>query len=327
VIHPGFLNLLLPATALGACGLILWAGTRRSGVDIPGDRSQSKPRTVAFASSWLVLPILPLLNLSVFPEGDFAHDRYLYLPSVGFAIIAAIALGEVHMGHKKQSGRPSPRLVLALGVAVLLALGTGFQSLIWADDLVLYSRALKAVPTNNLVCVDLAGIMASRGFYGSAIDLYKQSLARDPAFWPANFNLGCTYYRLRKFDEAEAYLRRAISLKPNRPDAYLYLGLTQLERGRLEDASSAIREAIRIRPEAQGYHFYLGMVLKLQGDLAGALDEFRTELTINPELEAAKEQMGEIRLRLSGPRSGALRGTSPRPLRAARRGGDSGGPA
>ena len=52
---------------------------------------------VAFASPWMLLPILPLLNLTVLPMGDFIHDRYLYLPSVGWAMLVAMALAHLDL--------------------------------------------------------------------------------------------------------------------------------------------------------------------------------------------------------------------------------------
>lgn len=301
VIHPDLVKVFLRGTGIIGFVILLAAWTSRA-----GQRAVLQPRTpkaLAFASAWLIIPILPLLNLSVFPEGDIAHDRYLYLPSVGFAMLAAKALGSIRFGSAKPLGAPTLPMMVGVGLAAWFSLGTAFQSLIWADDLVLYTRALKSAPENNFVRTDLANVMAGRGLFGPAVTLYRQTLDRDPDFWPANYNLGWTYYRVGKFSEAETFFRRAIALKPNRPDPYLYLGLAEMENGRLEDAATAIRQAIRIRPEAQGYHFYLGLALKQQGDLHGALEAFENELEVNPERQAAKEQAAEVSARLRAPRS------------------------
>src|SRR5207253_11459992 len=64
-----------------AAGLGLWA--RRS-------------RVVALAALWLVLPLVPpLLSIAVFENGEIVHDRYLYLPSIGFAILGALAIARI----------------------------------------------------------------------------------------------------------------------------------------------------------------------------------------------------------------------------------------
>ena len=56
-------------------------------------RSHSRP--VALAIPWLIVPLLPVLNVQVFGNGNFAHNRYLYLPSVGFAMLVGVALTRV----------------------------------------------------------------------------------------------------------------------------------------------------------------------------------------------------------------------------------------
>jgi tetratricopeptide (TPR) repeat protein len=49
-------------------------------------------KAIAFATAWMLLTLLPVLNFRFLPEGEIAYDRYLYLPSVGFVILAALAL-------------------------------------------------------------------------------------------------------------------------------------------------------------------------------------------------------------------------------------------
>ncbi len=303
ITNPDFVKFVLPAAAVAGSAFILWSWVRRP-VDGPDLHSGgSKGRAVAFASAWLLLPIVPLLNLSVLPKGDIAHDRYLYLPSVGFAMIAALALRGVQTGPHKLFGQPAAQVVGVGALAVLLAFGTAIQSLVWADDLLLYYRGLTLAPGNIYIGTNLANIMGEREYYDGAINLYKEILAREPGYWSANYNLGYTYYKVGKLQEAEGYLKRAIQIDPGKTNEFLYLGLTALKLGRLEEASKAIRRAIRISPEDKGQHFALGMVLKLQGDLAGALLEFTAELALDPGQQAARQQIAQVQTRLHYSRS------------------------
>ncbi len=285
-----FKHLVLPAVGLVGSGVVLWVWARRI-----RQNKRSAPRPIrsqafAFAIAWLVLPLLPLFNLSVLPKGDVAHDRYLYLPSVGFALMAALAFQALPSVAAVQWGA-----VTVLGA--LLTAGTILQSVIWSDDLLLYHRGLIVAPENSMATIDLANTLGERGMYQDAIRLLKQSLDRDPSFWWANYNLGYTYYRIDRLDEAEKYLLRAISIYPNKPSEFLYLGLTELKKGRLQAAEAALRQAIKLRPDLAGNHFALGMVLKLEGNLSAALEEFQAELAISPDEPAAKQQIEEIRAR------------------------------
>lgn len=48
--------------------------------------------TAIVAVALMVLPILPVLNLRALTHEDFVHDRYLYLPSVGLALLIGLTV-------------------------------------------------------------------------------------------------------------------------------------------------------------------------------------------------------------------------------------------
>jgi Flp pilus assembly protein TadD len=294
---PGF---FLPLAALVGVAIILWVWARGAPKDRFQASSTPKSRAIAFASVWILVPILPSFDLSVFLRGDVAHDRYMYLPSVGFALLVALALREIRPGPWKLYGHPAVQTVATLTLVVVLVLGTVFQSLMWADDLLLYSRGVKVCPSNRNVKMNLGIVACERGFYSAGIELFQEVIQEYPNFWIAYYNLGYTYYKLGNLEEADRYLTRATQVDLFAAHAYLYLGLTRMKMGRLNDAEALLRHAARAAPDgAPLYHFALGLVLKAQGDLKGALEEFKTELLVDPEEQAARDQIIEIEARLS----------------------------
>ena len=301
---PGFSNCLLPAGAVVAAAILLWAWSRKAGEGTASGGRLEESRAVAFASLWLLLPFIPLLNLSFFPEGEIAHDRYLYLPSVGFSILAAMAWRHISLGRARLFGQPAAQVISALALACLLGIGTVTQSLYWADDLLLYYRGASMAPRNGLVQNNLAIIMGERGLHDVAVKLFHQILNRNPNSSRANYNLGYAYYRLGRLAEAEWYLTRAIALNPTDANEYLYLGLTRFKMGRADEAALLIRHAIELQPEAPGYHFALGVVLESKGELERALEEFKLELVNDPQHDAARAQIAalEQRMRSSSPK-------------------------
>lgn len=282
--HPTLLNFILPlAAVLITAGALLWGAVRS--------------RPVRFALIWLVWPILPLFNLAVFPEGEIAHDRYMYLPSVGLAILVGLGVVWLRARRPAIAGQPGWVVVLAF-LTISLGLGTVIQQSQWKSNLSLYSYGVRVAPNNNLAVNNLGNEFLERGDYESAIELYERVLIRRPNFWLANFNLGYAYYKVSMLDEAERYLNRAIQLNTVDADQYLYLGLTWTKQGHLTEAASSIRRAIEIRRDGRGYHFALGAVLRKQGELEAALEEFRTELVNNPSQTAANQQIAEIEAQL-----------------------------
>src|ERR1019366_10477725 len=108
---PTLWNFILPAIFDIGVALALYACVRKS-------------RPAAFFAAWLVLPLIPLLNLRVFVANDFAHDRYLYLPSVGLAVLVSMLLRKVCSGPPRWLGVPASLIVVVLCLTAAMSYGT-----------------------------------------------------------------------------------------------------------------------------------------------------------------------------------------------------------
>ena len=285
VTSPGVGNLVLPLLAIAVVAGFLWMWSRRT-------------KVVAFASAMLVLPMLPLLNLSVFFPGEIVHDRYLYLPSIGFSIIIALALKRIGSGEARLFGQPAFQVVAVIVLTVLLGMTTAAQNSYWASDLLLYYRGVTIAPNNDMAKNNLATEMDRREMYDEAIGLYQQVLEHNPSYWLASYNLGCMYYKLGRYEEAEMYLVRSLELHQLDADQFTRLALVRMKTGRLDDAAGLLRHAIEMRPKAAGYHYALGIVLKQKGDAQGAINEFEAELVNNPDQAAARDQIAELKSKI-----------------------------
>ena len=181
---------ILPLLAILLIWIALYFWSRRS-------------RLVAFFSLWMVLPLLPLLNISVFKEGEIAHDRYLYLPSIGFCVLVTFA-SETHSIRCDSNLWPTGYPIsLAPESRRLFGVATFYQSTIWASDFSLASRGVAIAPNNIIAANNLGKELARRGDYPQATGLFLKVINRRPGYWLANFNLGYVYYRVGDFPSAE----------------------------------------------------------------------------------------------------------------------------
>ncbi len=55
-----------------------------------------------------------------------------------------------------------------------------------------------------------------RDMNDEAIMIYEHVLELDPGYWQASYNLGCVYYKLGRYEEAETYLARSLAAQSNR---------------------------------------------------------------------------------------------------------------
>ncbi len=293
-------NVLLPAIPVILAGAGLWFLASRSA-------------TAAVAIIWLVAPILPVLNLRAFYEGFLVHDRYLYLPSFGFAMLVALGIRQLRFGQARIWGQPAVQLGLAGILGLALGLEVVQSTALYANETAFFGYLAARSSAGDSFDMNRATLLAKQGRLDEAIMMYQRALKTQPDNWDVNFNLGYAYYLTGKLPDAERYLTRATQIDASRPDAFFYLGLTKLKTGDVDAAAANVQRAVIIRPDTVHYHFALGVIFKLQGNLPGALSEFHQESDLDPSDNSARQQAEEIEAAQAAAKKGPPSGTTPSP--------------
>jgi Flp pilus assembly protein TadD len=286
---PGWHDFVLPAALLAGVTAALAFWYWRARRSVPEDA-----KAIAFVCLWIVLTILPVLNFRFLPESEIAHDRYVYLPSVGFAILLALALRRAAGGVASPFGCSAWALLGALVLSSAMGYATARQSLFWSDDLTLNYRAHEIAPHNVSATTSLAAAVAQQGMAGAAMRLYQQALAIQPDFWRANVNLAYLYYAQGNYPEAARFFARACAADPTDGDQFLYWGMALLRLGRQAEAEKALRTALLVRPQGKNYHLGLGMVLNQEGRLPEARQEIEAELSEDGQNAQARALLREV---------------------------------
>ena len=114
-----------------------------------GIRRLEDARLALFACCWIALPIIPVLWLRTFSEGDIAHDRYLYYSFRRLCPAGVVGPGEDRQSLARQPQDPATREPRCTRAGVRM--GTMTQQTYWASDLMLYGRAYRIAPHDNLI--------------------------------------------------------------------------------------------------------------------------------------------------------------------------------
>jgi tetratricopeptide (TPR) repeat protein len=285
---PGLMNFWLPlaGVALLAAGLYVW------------HRRMETP-LVGLAAGLMLLPLLPAFAIHYLPLDNFAQDRYLYLPSIGFCLLAALGLSLLRK-HSALLARPPAQAAALVLLAALLGGTTAAQSLHWRDNEALFRRAVAVAPGNWNGYRELANELLRQERPKEALAVYFAMAELRPSDWFTQFALGHTYYTLQEYDAAERHLRMAIRLYERNGTQFYYLARTLLARGELEQAERALARALEVLPQGKGYYYLLGQLRERQGRPREALQAYRTELrhhpgdpTPQPEIARLEAALGE----------------------------------
>ena len=272
--HPGLYDFFLPlAGVLLAASALTWWGRR--------------PGLVCFCAFWMALPLaLPLATAVLFPHFDLVHDRYLYLPVAGLALL----LGE---GYRRLSRwRPGALPAAAFtGMAMLLAWPTLSYEPAWTSQLTLYRRSVEVSPRAMLPKVLLAGAVEDQA---ESLRLLREAEAISGKYWLTQYALGLWYSRNQRYPEGEQYLLRTIELYPDFSPPYYQLGEARLAMHQPERAAEPLRQAVEIIPDNVNYRLRYATCLQMTGDLEGALAQLKIVLARLPHEEMLRWQVARL---------------------------------
>ena len=139
----------------------------------------------AFAALWVSIALLPAMDIYAVGRNVFA-ERYLYLPSVGFCLLLALAAARLIGLAPEKLRRPAAVSLLVIAVSAF-AVATIQRNPDWKDDKTLFTETLVHSPNSPFVRVMVAGTQSEESpgsaeaeqNYLQAISLAKQETPQD----------------------------------------------------------------------------------------------------------------------------------------------------
>src|SRR5229473_6435284 len=276
-------QVVAPAMVLGAALVGLWYWNRREGNS-----------TVAFAGLWLLSGLAPALYLRNFGNGDFVRDRYMYLPSIGFAILAAMGLRRLPSikGWSTQIVRGCAVIVLCGGyVCASLA-----QQVYWGNDLLVLVRGQSLYPGNPYAVAGLAREYSRRGAHDRAMELAESLVRNHPEYGYAALTLAETYIHAGRFEEGRTWLDR---VNPDYAKSEVGMaGLAGLygQMGDYERALVLCSEILQKEPNLYSALYNCGNIHLLDGQYQQAEQLLSRAVQLVPEQAAPKHFLGRALL-------------------------------
>ena len=279
LLHPAFLASTAVLLALAA---LAWRFRRTAPLGL-------------FALLWYAISLFPASNLLV-PIGTIFGERLLYVPSVGFALVAGAGVGALLASRARRGA--------IVAFALLLggyALRTWDASRAWASDLSLFTSTVRAQPDSAKAQRMLGGALMEAGRPAEAAAAFERAAAiiRRPGtpqdrLAPALVELGVAQERLGRLGEAERIYEEVLRADPRNGNALWRLGVVRWQRGDREGAAEAWRQVVAIDPGHARAWNDLGIVATMAGDPEGALDAWRRATAADPNLASAWYRLGNL---------------------------------
>ena len=216
------------------------------------------------ALAFMIIFVVPVLNLKAFrQEESLLHDRYLYLPSVGFCILLAMGFDWLSARFAARQREVFAAATLVAG-AVLLVL-TFYQNFSWQSELAMTENAMKVAPRWPFLHNYVGAYYAEQRKLPEAERAYLAALDVDPKYYDAQSNLGDVYREEGKLGDAERFYVSAIANGAPYADTHYNLGVTYINQGRIAEAEPHLQRAVEIWPAHVKARYNLGWVYDREG--------------------------------------------------------------
>lgn len=228
-----------------------------------------------------LIPLAPALYAPALLPGldNPWAERYVYLPSVGFAVVVGIACAAV-----SGAGAAGRRIAVAVVVSVtLLFSGMTIARIgVWRDDLTLWSDTAAKSPDSGYAHGALGYALFVRGDIAAAIAQYELAIRMKPDHADSHLNLGVALALMGRHEAALSCYAEALRLQPRRAVAHADLALSLSALGRHDEALLEARRAADLRPDLGGARHALGVALGNAGRVTEAAAEFRRAIELDP---------------------------------------------
>ena len=252
---------------------------------------------VAFAAVWLILGLAPALYIRSFTEGDFVRDRYIYLGSIGFAILAAKAIRLLPAISRWSAAAVQGVAIIALGIAYFgLSLA---QQGYWNSDLLIYARGYQLYPQNPYTEIGLAREYSRMGAYDRAIPLVEDAFRRRSDYLYGAYALADVYIAAGRNEQGRTALLYAQNLMPEYAKSDTGAAAVAAMWGKLGDYDRALdlcSQVLARDPDLYSAVYNCGNIQLMAGNYAAAEPLLQRALRLSPELSAPYHFLGRALL-------------------------------
>lgn len=310
-LRPWYDHLNVPVTLdwnwFKTCGLLL-----NGGLVVAFGLSWRRAPLVAFAVGFWFITLFVVSNVPI-PLGALLGERWLYVPSVGYAVAFGYGVWLVWQNASRLEMRLGGRVRaatvrLCLGVCVVAVVGsyahrTAWRNLDWRDNYTLFSRFIETDPRHPLGYVNVGDAIArsqptqARAFYEKAVQVEPRSMS-------ANIMLATLDLDAGAFSAARERLARMLTREPpGLPLPSNEWGLIHAlyaqalaASGEIEQARREVETALRYAPDAPQALLAAGEGLVALGERAAAIDVYRRLTRLLPAAGGPRARLGVLLL-------------------------------
>jgi len=259
----------------------------------------------AFGILYFIITLSIVSNI-VFPIGTNMSERFMFMPSLGFALLLSWLI--MHRLVNKTSLKTG--LAFLSVITLLYSVKTISRNKVWVNDYTLFTTDVKTSKNSAKVLNAAGGALTTEAFkladsnkktqmLNEAVGYLNQSLRIHPGYKNPALILGNAQFYLGKYEEAIKAYETALSISPSYNEAEKNLAITLREVGKIAGEQERnitkslkyLKRSITLRPGDIETIRLLGVASGVAGDHDSAVKYFEQVVAQEPN-KVAYQNLG-----------------------------------
>ncbi len=237
--------------------------------------------------------------------GTNMGERFIYMPSFGFALAIAILLHRLLTSEKIRMALQQRKTVVITLLTILLvgySAKTFTRNRDWKDNYTLFRQDIDVSPNSAKLQNALGGEINTQAdkledkiekekLYREALEHLNVAIALHPKYSQALLLLGNTHYKLKDVNTSMQFYEKALAVRPGFYDVYFNLGVLYRDAGNYPVAIKNFKLASQSKQILPAYDA-LAQVYEFAGKKDSAIQTYRALLEKFPDNPNAKMKIG-----------------------------------
>lgn len=162
-----------------------------------------------------------------------------------------------------------------------------------AKSLRLYAKASALDPTAPHIKLRWASLLYDEGKWRDAIRVAREVIRKSPRIYLAHLVIAQSYAELGRWQVAERFYRKSLAIKPSSISLVLLADILGRLR-RMEESEECLRKALRLDPDYEEAHYNLGYIYRMKGKFALAEKHLKRAIKIDRKYGLAYAELGQL---------------------------------
>ncbi len=251
---------------------------------------------IIYGILFYLIALFPMSNIP-FPVGTLMSERFLFIPSIGFALIISRLVQVYVVKGSLKSGLN----LLIMALILILSVKTIARNKDWSDNYTLFTTDVKISDNSAKMlnaaggaildsCVRVKAPVEKKQMAEEARSYLQRAVEIHPSYSNAYLLLGNSYAYTDNFEKAAENYQLALKYNADFRDAQVNLAAMYKELGRaagekegnLPKAKELLGESLSLNPKDPETNRLMGIAVGMSGDTKGALEYFKAALDAKP---------------------------------------------